>query len=339
LRLFDFLGVRFLVGHPYDRRLTTIPLQFDPGQTEAAVKECDPAQAGGPITHWLFVGLLNGALRIPLGTEVGRLHVEADEGTFDYPVRNGVELADWNALNFPPLVRAPGFRAAVNKEMWSNTLDPELGYRIRNAFYRGSIAFGRPLHVRRVSWRLLAPRMVLHVAAQAYRLAPPPPAQDPWILRFGQADDIAPVYEYREARPRAVLVDRQEIGGGETPGDGEVRLDEVKLNAASAAGAVEWLERGNSALRLRVKAARPGLLVLREIWDAGWRARVSGAGRPILRVNGLLRGIEIPAGTSEVQLVYRPRLAGALLALAAAALLCAGVGAVVMRRRPGSTPQ
>ena len=326
-RLFDLLGVRFLAGNPYDRRLTLIPLQLDPRQAEAEVAEWKTAPAGGAVTHWLFAGLLNGALRIPLGTEVARLRVEAEEGAFEFPVRNGEELADWEALNYPPIYKAAAFHATVNKEVWSNTLDPEAGYRVRNAFYRGTVAFGRPLHVRRVAWRLLAPNLIVHVAAQGYRLSPP--ADDPWTLRHeGGPGSVAPVYEYRAARERAVLAAAPGAGHGL-----DVKVDEAQLNAPPRAGAIEWLARGNGVMRLRVQSERPALLALREIWDAGWRATVNGRGEEILRVNGLLRGVAVPAGRSEVALAYRPRLPLALLGVAAAALGAYLLGWVMLARR------
>ena len=329
LRLFDMLGVRFLAGHPHDRRLTTIPLEINADRPEAEVTEWTAAPLSEPVTHWLFVGLLNRALRLPLGAEVARLHVEAAEGTFDFPLRNGEELADWNALN-TPLVRAPGFRAVVNKEMVSHTLDPDWNYQLRNAFYRGAIAFGKPLHIRRASWRLVAPGAIVHLAAQAYRLAPPP--GDPWILRFGAESDVAPVYEYRDARPRAVLLPPAAVSAA--PNNLDLNLkDEKVLNAAPDQGAIRWRERGENALALAVKTEHPALLVLREIWDAGWHAQVGGVEKPVLRVGGLLRGVELPAGQSEVRLNYRPRLPRLLGLFAAVALVLYLAGLIVIQRR------
>ncbi|MBV8729923.1 MAG: YfhO family protein, partial [Acidobacteriia bacterium] len=61
------------------------------------------------------------------------------------------------------------------------------------------------------------------------------------------------------------------------------------------------------------------LLVLSETLDPGWRAQVNGDKARIYRVDGDLRGIVAPAGTSRVVLHYGPRsfYAGALLTLIA----------------------
>ena len=57
---------------------------------------------------------------------------------------------------------------------------------------------------------------------------------------------------------------------------------------------------------LRVNTLQPGITVLTDTWDRGWHATLNGKPCPILRVNGLFRGIITPAGDNEIQFVYRP---------------------------------
>jgi uncharacterized membrane protein YfhO len=45
-------------------------------------------------------------------------------------------------------------------------------------------------------------------------------------------------------------------------------------------------------------------------FDAGWRARVDGLEVPVLRVNKAFRGVPLPAGTHEIEMVYRPPAVG-----------------------------
>jgi hypothetical protein len=56
--------------------------------------------------------------------------------------------------------------------------------------------------------------------------------------------------------------------------------------------------------------ARPGLLVLSDAWFPGWRAVVTTGGSsreaPIYRTNRVLRGVWLPAGTSEIEFRYQP---------------------------------
>ncbi len=81
-----------------------------------------------------------------------------------------------------------------------------------------------------------------------------------------------------------------------------------------------------NSMRLRVHALARGVLVLSEIYDAGWRVSLNGSGAPLLRVDGALRGVVVPAGDSVVELRYRPTSfwLGALLTLLTFAIL-AGV--------------
>ncbi|MCB0105699.1 MAG: YfhO family protein [Caldilineaceae bacterium] len=63
--------------------------------------------------------------------------------------------------------------------------------------------------------------------------------------------------------------------------------------------------------------------MLSEIWYPGWRATVNGEPVPILRTNGALRGIAVPAGTSQVEMEFSPDSwrAGLLAAVAGWVLL------------------
>jgi hypothetical protein len=49
-----------------------------------------------------------------------------------------------------------------------------------------------------------------------------------------------------------------------------------------------------------------GYLVLRDSFDAGWRAAVDGRAAPLLRANGLYRAVRIPEGSHTVSFRYRP---------------------------------
>jgi uncharacterized membrane protein YfhO len=70
--------------------------------------------------------------------------------------------------------------------------------------------------------------------------------------------------------------------------------------------------------------ATGGLLVLKDVYNAGWYATLNGRDVPILRVNGLVRGVFVPApGSYTVRFSYRPATFtyGLYLSLASAALL------------------
>ncbi len=77
-------------------------------------------------------------------------------------------------------------------------------------------------------------------------------------------------------------------------------------------------------LALNVSAGSDGLLVISEVWDAGWRASVDGQSVPLIRADGVLLGASVSAGAHTVTLRYQPddfrwgiwlSLAGLLIAL------------------------
>jgi hypothetical protein len=76
---------------------------------------------------------------------------------------------------------------------------------------------------------------------------------------------------------------------------------------------------------VRSTADAPAILVLAEAWYPGWRAQVNGSTAAVFPVNGWMRGVVIPPGTSEVTFTFHSRLLalGAAISLASAALLAA----------------
>ncbi len=77
--------------------------------------------------------------------------------------------------------------------------------------------------------------------------------------------------------------------------------------------------------RLEVRAEGPGLLVVAESWDRGWRAETDGARARVVRVNQALIGTPLAPGLHRVVLHHRPEglQAGLALFAAAAAVLLA----------------
>ena len=84
-------------------------------------------------------------------------------------------------------------------------------------------------------------------------------------------------------------------------------------------------------VELRARSDAPAVLVLLDSAAPGWTATVNGAPAPVLHANYAFRGVEVPAGRSDVVFTYRTpglRLGLGLSALAAAvaALLAAWPG-------------
>jgi hypothetical protein len=94
-----------------------------------------------------------------------------------------------------------------------------------------------------------------------------------------------------------------------------------------------------------VDTERNGFLVLSHSWESGWHATVDGHATPVLRTNGLVLGVYVPAGRHTVHLHFTPPglHEGAWLAFAALLLLFAIAplgrhAGVVWDRRKRSTP-
>ncbi|HEX9951070.1 MAG TPA: hypothetical protein VGB53_04825 [Rubricoccaceae bacterium] len=191
-----------------------------------------------------------------------------------------------------------GVRLANVESYLTETLpDPETGFN-RNAL------------------RLLAVR---YVVAQGAIPGLVPVFQDP---ASGQV-----VSEDSAAAPRAYLVDRVEVVPDAAAVRARVRDPQTDLtrtafvadipgaSAAALSGAPP--DSGRAGVRLdrfspdeivwRVRTDRPRLFVASEVYyPAGWTATVGEADAPIVEVDGLIRGVPVPAGDHLVTMRFRP---------------------------------
>jgi len=58
---------------------------------------------------------------------------------------------------------------------------------------------------------------------------------------------------------------------------------------------------------LRVKTPVNAILVLSDVYYPGWRATMDGAPTPILRADYVFRGVWLPPGDHDVEMVFSPR--------------------------------
>lgn len=59
-------------------------------------------------------------------------------------------------------------------------------------------------------------------------------------------------------------------------------------------------------VNLSATLSRPGLLILADAFYPGWRVTVNGSREEIVRANGVLRGVFLPAGTHTISFQFRP---------------------------------
>jgi hypothetical protein len=103
-------------------------------------------------------------------------------------------------------------------------------------------------------------------------------------------------------------------------------------------GRAEYSNQGPQSARVEVETAAAGVLVIKNVFDPGWRATVDGRSVPVLLADGFLQAVPVPAGRHTVVLGYDDPwigygLAGSVLSLAA--LLGAGLWARARRPRTG----
>jgi hypothetical protein len=98
-------------------------------------------------------------------------------------------------------------------------------------------------------------------------------------------------------------------------------------------GIAEVVEEIPTRIVVSVRMETPGLVVLADRWDAGWRAYLDGKRVPILRTNYAIRGVVVPAGSSTLEFHYAPAsfALGLRLAGLAAALLLGWLGIMVWK--------
>lgn len=113
--------------------------------------------------------------------------------------------------------------------------------------------------------------------------------------------------------------------------------DEVTLLArqpAEAPGGAQLLWENNRRIELETSAQLPAFLMTSERYDEGWSVYVDGAEAPVVRCNGVLRGVWVPAGDHRISFRYvPPGLIGGVTLSALYWLATFGV-LYWMRRRP-----
>jgi hypothetical protein len=92
---------------------------------------------------------------------------------------------------------------------------------------------------------------------------------------------------------------------------------------------VSWLP---SHWKIETKSSGRAALVVAQAFSMGWRARIDGAPAPILPVDVVLQGIDVPQGSHEVELDYSvPRGREGIALSIVGAIVCA-VLALIPRR-------
>ncbi len=112
------------------------------------------------------------------------------------------------------------------------------------------------------------------------------------------------------------LLERTDFLSGEVD---VIETSEANLPRPAQDGQAAIEQYAPEEIRLRVETAQQAVLILLDAFNAGWRATLeNGDEIPILRANGLVRALVVPAGLHVVTFAYRTPLLreGAIVSLA-----------------------
>ena len=168
-----------------------------------------------------------------------------------------------------------------------------------------------------------------------------------WQLPTIYVDEHVRVLENMQAVPQAWIVHeaRQVARGEALPllANGEVNprtmalLETTPPELAPAsdpsADAVTVTSDSPDHMRLEARTDAPGLLMLSESYDPGWKAYVNGEQVEVLVADHLLRAIPLPAGEHTVELRYEPTSLKIGMAIFAATILTITVALAILHMR------
>jgi hypothetical protein len=95
----------------------------------------------------------------------------------------------------------------------------------------------------------------------------------------------------------------------------------VRPEPPGFSGSSRILEEAADRVRIEAELSSDGHVVLVDGHDPGWRATVDDRPAPVLRANVAFRAVAAPAGRHVVEMVYRPPLTMAGIALSGLSLL------------------
>lgn len=134
-------------------------------------------------------------------------------------------------------------------------------------------------------------------------------------FRLEHSGDVK-VYRNLDVTPRAYLaaelatVDNQEAALAKLRAEaGRITIVEGSLDGAQPAGpgdSAEIVAYAPERVEIVTHSAAPALLVLSDSFYPGWTATIAGAPAPIKAVNGLFRGVVVPAGEQRVIFTFTP---------------------------------
>ena len=180
---------------------------------------------------------------------------------------------------------------------------------------------------------LLGVEFVIYRGPVQGAFRPPVVAPDYWALRNPAALPRVFVPRHVEDVPD----EKERLAKLASPqfDPGAIAYVETSVSLPEAArGHATIIADSPSEVTISVLMETPGLVVLTDRWDKGWRARLNGEPVPILLADHALRGVVVPQGSAILKFSYEPAsFTWGLLLFGLAAVVLAGCSAVDVRRQ------
>ncbi len=291
-----------------------------------------------------LVSSLAEAVGVPQGETVAVAHVRLVSGrVVSFPVRAGIETAEWAHDRADVRGVVAHYRAPV-AETWPVAGEGFSGHRYQGAFDLRTRYFVDGVTVERAPG--LGTFLVARVAfldGNSGRLTPAS-SDAAWLSDAARFREIAATPRVRLFELPASLGRARVVATSRTVPDEATALRALRAPQVTGfdphrealslerdgplptpegarAGRAEVVRALRGSIELRAEG--PGILVLAESWDPGWRARVDGVEASVTRVNLVQTAVPLGPGPHLIELRHRPR--GFALGL-----ILAGAGAVFL---------
>jgi hypothetical protein len=306
-------GDRFGLGETFDLRVDAGRPRFLPTPVVA-------------VTEVRLASWLSEAVEVPQGAEVARVFVRLATGQeIELPLRAGVDTAEWAHDRSDVSARMAHSRGEILESFQAGGF---FGHHYLATLSMPGRYFVGGLRIERLDGpgTLVVSRAALFdaVSRRSYPLALPAAfVSDTARLREVTATPAVRLFEVEPGPGIARVVGRIRVLDSETAVVAALRapttagidpltetvatLQETRglvLPGGSRPGPAAVV--GEPSNRLEVRAEGPGLLVVAETWDRGWRARVDGKDARLIRVEHARMGIVAPPGIHRFELDYRP---------------------------------
>ncbi|MBI5031817.1 MAG: YfhO family protein [Chloroflexi bacterium] len=295
--------------------------------------------------------------KLPDGFMAGRVTLGTRDGsTITFPIRLGVETADWaydaltseqiqhrkpaTAISFPAYLKSIGRAFDGSKYVARYELTQNSKPLTITSVHVQSFLPGTGLTIDRIR--------LVDEAGHATSLASLLNQMD---LSLAFRSHTAAMWENLSMIPRAFMVHSAQVVNGEqvltslkSPDFNPTRIvllsdvapaDLVPVNTSTSSNdAVSITEYHAEHVTVNVQTQEPGYLVLTDTWYPGWVAIVDGTLTPVYRADYIFRAVPLPSGSHSVTFEYRPAsfILGAAISLGSL-VLCLGIVVVGKRNR------